>query len=195
MKKIQNMNVKKTSLIIKLSMVFIIGVLVAYAIFLTRDKLMKNANEMGMLLAESYAYKEENRIDFYTMLLGLEEKYLVERIESQEDEESIQEWMTSFSSNLNENLGSDIIDPYAVINGKIIGANPWDGDESYDYENSNWYQEALDAKGEAIYTDVYEDVITGKQVITLAKSFGDTKNVLAFDIALEKFHAHQNKAD
>ena len=134
MKKIQNMNVKKTSLIIKLSMVFIIGVLVAYAIFLTRDKLMKNANEMGMLLAESYAYKEENRIDFYTMLLGLEEKYLVERIESQEDEESIQEWMTSFSSNLNENLGSDIIDPYAVINGKIIGANPWDGDESYDYD-------------------------------------------------------------
>lgn len=195
MKKIQNINVKKTSLIIKLSMFFIIGILVTYAIFLTRDKLMKNANEMGMLLAESYAYEEENRIDFYTILLGLEEKYLIERMENQEDEGSIQEWMTSFSSNLNKNLGTDIIDPYAVINGKIIGANPWEGDESYDYEKSIWYQEALEAKGEAIYTDVYEDVITGKQVITLAKSLGNTNNVLAFDITLEKFHAHQNKAD
>ena len=195
MRKSLNVKIKKASLIIKLSLFVIIGILIAYSLFLTREKLMKNANEMGMLLAESYAYEEENRVDFYTMLLDLEGQYLIEKVENKDADVTIQEWMISFSSNINKNLGENIIDPYAVVDGKIIGANPWEGDADYEYKNSSWYKKALDAEGKAIYTDVYEDVVTGRQVITLAKSLGSTNNVLAFDITIDKLHAHQNKAD
>ena len=45
--------------------------LAVLCIVLVREKLLKNANEMGMLLAESYAMEEENRISVYSMLLEL----------------------------------------------------------------------------------------------------------------------------
>lgn len=75
--------------------------------------------------------------------------------------EELQQWLASYFRHLEETLHSDLIDPYAVVDGSIIGATFWTEDASYDYIDTEWYQKALDADGEIIFTDSYQDAITG----------------------------------
>lgn len=178
---------------LNIAVLIVLSALIVWSIFLVREKLLKNADEMGTHLAESYAMEEENRISIYRMLMYLGAVYADENIEAQASEEEFQEWLAGYSTHLSEVLGADIIDPYAVIDGKIIAAVPWQGDEEYDYENTEWYQKALEADGDIIFTNAYEDAITGKQLVTIARKLSGEGNVLAFDILMEKFHSHKNK--
>lgn len=178
---------------LNIAVLLVLSALIAWSIFLVREKLLKNSDEMGTHLAESYAMEEENRISIYRMLMYLGAVYADENIETYASEESLQQWLAGYSMHLSEVLGADIIDPYAVIDGKIIAAVPWQGDDNYDYANTEWYQKALEADGDIIFTNAYEDAITGKQLVTIAKKLKGEGNVLAFDILMEKFHSHKNK--
>ena len=168
--------------------------LIAWGIFLVRDKLLRNADEMGTYLAESYATEEENRASMYRLFMRLGSIYMDERIHQNASVEEVQQWLAEYSSHLSTALGAAIIDPYAVMDGEIIAADPWPGDGTYDYAQTQWYQKALEAGGDIIFTDAYTDVITGKQLITMAQELERPGDVLAFDILLENFHTHKNKA-
>ena len=152
---------------------------------------MRNAKEMGIYLAESYAMEEENRINVYSLLLGIGSSYLDDNISQGLPTSDSRRLLEQYSDKLTAILGNPIIDPYAVIQGEIIAANPWEGDDSYDYSQTQWYQEALAAEGGIIYTDSYRDAITGENIITLAQKLTGDGNVLAFDIALDDFHTHK----
>ncbi len=169
--------------------------LVSWGVYLVRDKLLLNANEMGTYLAQSYAAEEENRISIYKLFMNLGAVYVNDAIDKGESEEELQEWLFGYSSNITAALGADIIDPYAVINGNIVAATPWEGDSNYDYVETEWYKRAMAADGAIIFTDSYEDAITGKKLVTIAKKLNGDGNVLAFDILLENFHIHKNKAN
>ena len=168
--------------------------MIFWGIFLVRDKLLHNSYEMGTRLAQSYATEEENRISVYEMLLTLGSSYIEEKIASDASDQELQQWLADYLNHLNNILHTEVIDPYAVVNQKIIGATPWVGDSTYDYQKTEWYQKAIAAEGAIIFTDCYTDVITGRQLITLAKKLPDSENVLAFDIFLDNFHIHKNKA-
>lgn len=178
---------------LNIAVLIVIAVLILWSVFLVREKLLKNADEMGTHLAQSYATEEENRISIYRMLMYLGAVYADENISAHATEEELQEWLEGYSVHMSEVLGADIIDPYAVIDGKIIAAVPWQGDEGYNYSVTEWYQKALEADGDIIFTNAYEDAITGKQLVTIAKKLQGDGNVLAFDILMEKFHSHKNK--
>ena len=47
-------------------------------------------------------------------------------------------------------LQAEILDPYAVIDGKILAANPWEGDQEYDYAAQDWYQNAIEEEGQIV---------------------------------------------
>ena len=66
---------------VKVPLMLAFFVLLVWCVCLMREKLLKNANEMGMLLAESYAMEEENRTNVYTMLLSQEAMAAGELIE------------------------------------------------------------------------------------------------------------------
>lgn len=170
--------------------------LVVLCIWLVREKLLKNANEMGMLLAESYAMEEENRVRVYGMLLEMGALSLSDTLAAGGDAQAVQARLAGYAGQLTEVLGESIIDPYAVIDGQIVAATPWEGDAAYDYAATPWYSQALAAGGDLIYTDGYVDSITGKMVVTLACALngGRDGDVLAFDILMENFHAHRNRA-
>ena len=74
-----------------------------------------------------------------------------------------------------------MVDPYAVFGGRIIAANPWDGDVSYDYASAPWYSQALESGGEVIFTHVYTDAVYGRPVITAAQSCAQGSAVMAFE--------------
>lgn len=169
--------------------------LAVLCIVLVREKLLKNANEMGMLLAESYAMEEENRISVYSMLLELGVMSVEDTLHT-DGAQGVQARLVAYAGQLTELLGGEILDPFAVIDGQVLAADPWEGDGDFDYAGADWYRRALDAGGRVVYTDGYQDAITGKMVVTLACALDDGAdgNVLAFDILMENFHAHRNRA-
>lgn len=178
---------------LNIAILFVISAMIIWSIFLVREKLLKNADEMGTYLTESYAVEEENRISTYKMLMYLGAVYADENLEAHASEEMMQKWLAGYAEHMSDMLGADIIDPYAVIDGKIIAAVPWQGDEGYEYAATEWYAKALEADGEIIFTNAYQDAITGKKLVTIAKKLEGEGNVLAFDILLDKFHSHKNK--
>ena len=166
--------------------------LLGWSIFLIREKLLSNAKDMGIHLAQSYADEEENRVRVYSLLLSLGSFSLQEGIEQGETSMQLQRRLANYSDQLNQILQTSIIAPYGVVNGKIIAAIPWPGDESYDYAATEWYQKAVSAGGAVVYTDAYQDVSTGENIVTLSKALSNSGDVLAFDIRLDSFHAHPN---
>lgn len=173
-------------------------ILVTFAILsllsvgLIRTKLLKNMQEMGEILTRNYSAEQQNNITVYQTMLELGVAYIDEQVLAGSSEEEIQQWIHHFFENIAKARSQQTIDPYCIIDGKIIAAQPWEGDATYPYEQTVWYQQALEADGEVIFTDVYQDAITGKSVITLAQKATHSDSVLAFDIFVENFYTEEN---
>ena len=96
-------------------------------IYLVRDKLLYNANEMGNSLAQSYSNEEESRISVYGMFLRMCALYIDTSIDNEDPAQAMQQGLAEYTSYMSQVLGADIIDPYAVVNGKIVAAIPGRG--------------------------------------------------------------------
>lgn len=167
----------------------VMALLITWCVFLVRDKLLLNADRMGTSLATTYAAEEENRFSVYSYFLALSAIYLNNMVDDGSSEEAMSQWLGDYSSNIDRILGDNVIDPYAVINGKIVAANPWEGDETYDFTATDWYQNAIANPNTVCYTDTYTDAITNGAIVTLSISFSDNDNVIAFDIRLDSINA------
>ena len=127
-------------------------------------------------------------IETFRQFLELGSLYVEEMWQRGDSVQDIQQWLHDYFSKLTTIVGEDTIDPYAVLAGKIVAANPWEGDGSYNYRDTEWYTKALEAEGEIIFAGAYQDAITGRVVITAAKKFHFSDDVLALDLYPENFH-------
>lgn len=184
----------RPSMKLTIALILTFALLLSWSILLVRDKLLSNANEMGTLLAESYAAEEEGRFASYETYLGVGARYVNGEINNEGSVQTIEQWLQSYAVYLTEVLGTKVIDPYAVINGDLIATDPWEGDATYDYSSTDWYQGALNAEGHAYFTDVYQDAITGDKLVTLSMRLNGEGNVLAFNIRLNDLYAFSNEA-
>ncbi len=154
------------------------------SLLVVRGILLSNAQSMGNEIAHSYSVENTRSLVAYETMLRLCTGYIDHQLEESDDPEK---WIQSFMKDITGILGENTVDPYAVIDGKIIAANPWEGDASYDVEGSEWYSAAIAAKGDVIFTDGYEDAISGRMVLTIAQAGAVPGNVVAFDIFPEQF--------
>lgn len=157
------------------------------SLHILQDELLENAQQTGSALARSYTLEEERSATTYESMIKMAAQYLDRQFREGATEEELRQWMQVFFETIQNVTGSDVVDPYAVIDGKIVAANDWEGDDAYDFAQTNWYQEALAANGRVIYTDAYTDAITGRSIITIAVKSGTGANVVAFDIFPEHF--------
>ena len=104
--------------------------------------LLRNAYDTGSALSRSYAAEESDNLAVFETLLSFGAASL-DRLAAVGDEVELAEWMDLYFARLDTVLGSDMVDPYAVIDGKIIAANPWEGDTDYNIEETSWYQRAI----------------------------------------------------
>lgn len=161
-------------------------VLLVWGMYLVREKLLTNTNLMANSLAKSYADEEESKFKQYESILSLAASNIKEMSDSERSPDDIRNMLISVCGETESSVGGSVIDPYAVLDGEIIAAYPWEGDSSYDFASMDWYTEAISNPGETVYTDVYKDAVTGKRVITISRSISEG-DVLAFDILLENF--------
>lgn len=152
-----------------------------------RIALLKNSQELGTALAQNCASEGRNTLTVYETLLTFGTDTLREQMQSGNAAQDMESWLQTYFQSVQTALGKDTIDPYGVINGKIVAANPWEGDATYDYSQADWHRRAMDANGQVIFTDVYVDAISNQPIITLAQQVGQGNDVLAFDIFPKNF--------
>ena len=173
----------KIFVVIIVAILFVVFSLMIYwSAQLVRKKILYNVNTMGTYLVESYASDETNTLNMYKTFIKLGSNYIYELTEDDASKEDIHNWMQAYAKSIASTVGKEIVDPYAVINGEIIAAYPWEYDDVYDYEDTNWYKKAIEADGTIITTYLYTDAITADNIITLAMKLNDNGDVLAFDI-------------
>lgn len=175
---------------LSLLMLVLVAVLLTFSIFLVRTKLLENTQDLGMALAQSYAVEEEMHLDNFRQTINLAAEYVNEIDSEAGNSDEIQHWLSEYFAKLTALQGKSMVDPYAVIDGEIVAANPWDGDADYDYQTTDWYRNALEADGEVVFSDVYTDAITGAPVFTISKALERGGDVLAMDVYINSKELH-----
>ena len=160
-------------------------VIAVIGISLIRSTLFDNAWETGTSMAHNYAAEEQSSLTMYETLLTFGTASIDDRTKQGWSHEEMRQWTDIYFARLDSVLGEGVVDPYVVLDGEIIAAHPWDGDENYDVESTEWYQRAVAAEGKVIFTDLYTDVIYDKPVITIAQQCAYADAVMAFDILPE----------
>ncbi|MDK2788864.1 MAG: methyl-accepting chemotaxis protein [Epulopiscium sp.] len=112
-----------------------------------------------------------------------------EMIKPLEDEDSVRRQLNNII------IDDDVILIYVGYENNTLIANKADYqvDESIDIRQMEWYKDALTNEG--IYlSDPYDDVVTGKEVVTFSKKLTDENGkivgVIALDVSLEDVHTH-----
>ena len=172
--------VRKTRFSISIFMVMLLFSLVGYQIM--KINLLKNAQNLGDNLSRTYSLEQQSNLDFYSVLVA----FGMNVVDSSSGREEVTEKMMHFFNHVQSLLGEGTVDPYLVMDGYIVALNPWEGDDSYDFSNAGWYQQAAENPGKVIFTDTYTDAISQKPVITIAGKCA-SGGVLAFDIFPENF--------
>ena len=151
-----------------------------FFIFLRRV-LLESYQHTETNLAQSYALEVEGGLNTYETLISYGTHMIDARDQEGDTEEQLRDRIQQYCLRIQTVLDEQV-DPYVVYNGQIIAANPWDGDDTYDYTSAVWYQKALEADGKVVFTDVYTDVIYDRAVVTVAQKCTDSDAVVAMDI-------------
>lgn len=167
-----------------------VALLLVAAIFLVRTKLLQNAQDLGMALVHSYAVEEEMNISSLETSLNLTSHSIDEVLEQGGDSAAIQNWVKEYLTRITATIGEDLVDLYAVIDGEILAVNPWDRDATYPYQQTDWYQRAVQAGGTAVRGEAYLDAITGEKVFTISKGLAREGDVLAMDVHIQNKSMH-----
>ena len=178
------------SFILNMILLTVVAVLLLFVVVLVRNKLLQNAQSLGDALTQSYAAEEEMTIDSLERETELICQYVNEIRAGGGDYSDIQAWMNGHFDKIIQIAGQGIVDFYAVIDGRIVAANPWEGDVEYEYQNAAWYRQAVDAQGNLVCGEVYDDAITGQRIFTISKALNDQGDVFAMDVFVQNPALH-----
>ena len=155
----------------------------AGGVCLFHDTLLRNAKVTGMALARSYAAEERANLAVYETLLAFGAASMEKRLRDEGLEDAVR-WMRIYFERLRTVLGGDVVVPYIVLDGKIIDMAPQLREKTPDFTpgERDWFKTARKNPGVPVFSGVYEDAVTGKPVVTIARKSRTADAVLAFDI-------------
>ena len=188
------MSMKKSSrwysVVLNIVILAVVAVLLVFVILLVRVKLLQNAQNLGDALVQSYGAEEEMSLAALEREAELASEYVDEISRAGGDSQAIETWLRGHFTKLIRVMGEDAVDFYAVVDGQILAANPWEGDDEYPYGDTDWYRRAVEAGGEVVCGPAYTDAITGRKVVTLSKALNDRGDVFAMDVYIENESLH-----
>lgn len=169
-----------------------VSILLLISIFLVRTKLLQNTHQLGMALVQSYAVEETVTHDSLRDTVLLASQYIDEICKGGGNADEVQRWLQSYFGKLTDIIGTDVVDPYVIIDGQLIGAHPWEGASDYDYAETLWYKQAMENGATPTFTPVYTDIVTGKLVTTISMELSRPGDVLALDVYIQNDQLHNN---
>ena len=163
----------------------VVEIVFGYFILESRKLFIQSSIKDGCYLAQAQTEKIETRMDEYAFSVELAGKYLDEMVDLHMSDVQIQQWMKSYCEKITDRFGNNVLDLYAVLDGSIVAANPWEGDEYYDFASKSWYSDAIEAApGTIVFSNLYTDAVTGQDVFTMSLALSGSGNVVAMDVYL-----------
>lgn len=172
---------------INLLTVVIITLYMSLCMMYVSNLLRENSDEMGGYVISDYANSEEGSIKIYKTILSLCTQFIYEKQEQGAGVTEIKEGLYPYLNGISSLVDKGDIEVYGIVEGQIISNNPELEDfPGYDYKNTVWYKEGMEADGEIIFTDVYNDVRTGRKNVTIAKRVDKSDSILAIDVYIDE---------
>lgn len=156
-------------IVLNMILLVVVAALLVFIVVLVRNKLLQNAQSLGNALVHSYAVEEEMSINSLEREVELVSQYVDELSGDGGGFDAIQSWLSGHFSKLIQTLGPGMVDLYAVVDGQIVAANPWEGDKTYQYQDTDWYRQAVEAGGDVVCGEVYDDAVTGQRIFTIPR--------------------------
>lgn len=168
--------------------VFVLFVALAVAGgLILRDTLLRNANASNTALSRYYASETDSNLVTYEALLDFGTTSIEQRIYNDNPWGSLEAWAETYCQRIRSVLGDDSINVYGVIDGEVLNVSGIELGDDFQPQDRTWYQIAMENRGAPVFTDVYEDVLTGRSVVTVAQACDTIDAVLAFDVYPESF--------
>ena len=180
----------RSHILMNVILLIAVAALLIFTIILVRIKLLQNAQSLGDSLVQSYAMEEERTIDSLEKQVQLISQYVDDIAAQGNSFDDVQAWLSDHFSKLIPITGEGVVDFYAVIDGKIVAANPREGDEGCDYMDTAWYRQAVEADGKVVCGEVYTDAITGERIFTISKALSTDGDVVAMDVYVQNPALH-----
>lgn len=153
----------------------------------SQQLLLNNARTLGSNLVSSFSNDENSQLNEYDRTLTMAMHYQEDMYGQGASAEEFEAWLGDFFQKTTSLLNANHTDIYAVWDGQLLSASGT-RDRNYDYWDQEWYQQAMEAQGEVIFTDAHLcDICGSEQVITVAVSAAGSDNAVAFDVPLEDF--------
>ncbi|MDY2797726.1 MAG: ATP-binding protein [Anaerobiospirillum succiniciproducens] len=171
---------------------FVFSIFLVASLYMMRENIIASSNSAGNETAQrldvalKYEFvKEKQFIEFIAHYADVFLKS--HRSDADGGKRAFELWLKKTKDELQERQRDFIIDIYASIDGQIVAPTYWDGDPFLIPEARPWYQEAMKAEiGHATVLDPYVDIFTNTVITTIAARIGNTKDVVAIDLYLEK---------
>lgn len=145
-------------------------------------KLVDNAEKIGYEYITSYTQSAETIVNKHALVLESGAASLSFFMTKNHSEEDIQQWMNNYIKYIKKTLGTEGIDVFGIINGKLVSGQNRLGSVTMPVSQMKWYHNARNNKGKIVFTDVYTDIVNGEKVFTLATVLENGRDVLALDI-------------
>lgn len=156
--------------------------------------LLESARVLGRGLAHSFVQDEELNIARFGNQVSLGVTYLEEMNESNVSDGEKEKWVRDFFFKMKETLPEAGVEAYAVLDGRLLAENPWDGMETYDFTESEWYRRAVEAEGAVIFTNAYDGQKNG-WVVSAAAIDPESGDGIILDMSSETFRDfHENQS-
>ena len=171
---------------------FVFSIFLVASLYMMRENIIASSNSAGNETAQrldvalKYEFvKEKQFIEFIAHYADVFLK--THRSDADGGKRAFELWLKKTKDELQERQRDFIIDIYSSIDGQIVAPTYWDGDPFLIPEARPWYQEAMKAEiGHATVLDPYVDIFTNTVITTIAARIGNTKDVIAIDLYLEK---------
>lgn len=176
-----SINLKSTTMtrVITIILMVIIFILL---LFMFLYKLVDNAEKIGYEYINKYTQSAQSIVNKHALVLESGAASLSFFMTKNHSEEDIQQWMSNYIKYIKKTLGTEDIDVFGIINGKLVSGQNRLGPVTMPVSQMKWYINARKRKGEIVYTDVYTDSVNGEKVFTLATALENGRDVLALDI-------------
>lgn len=152
----------------------------------------ESSQQFGRQLAENYRLQNMAVLARYHTILETGARNVERMREKASPLEQIQAWIEEYNRDILNGLEvGGYTGVYAVLDGQAVSSSRWEMPDDYDPTQREWYQQSVALDGEIYYSDRYQDLLTGEDVVTLAMSLGGG-DVMAVDINVREVEQEIN---
>lgn len=166
----------------KIFAIILIIVIIFLTIFFIAYKLISNAESIGVDYVHSFIDSAEKVINKHATILESGASNLSYFMKKNYSDKDIQEWMNNYIDYIENTIGTNGIDVFGVVNGKLISGQGRLDNVTKPINEMKFYVEAVKNKGKVFHSEVYTDIVNGEKVFTLSIALNNGKDVLAIDI-------------